>query len=188
MRSWRFAGNFVCEWVQNCYDTRTTGYEEDLHVALLCHICLRISCLVGDNGKRHSAANGHLTVKHDIVGQQPGTAVARTTAVTTRLVVESEEIQIGAGRVQTLNTVLLLITACLPFVHVESLFFRILSDVNISAQNARRFVDQVYLSIVETIRGVLQKVVASSQGLKMFWWNADLWTCPSSFRPSTNFF
>jgi len=43
MRSWRFAGNFVCVWVQNCYGSRATGYEEDLHVELLCHICLRIS-------------------------------------------------------------------------------------------------------------------------------------------------
>jgi len=28
---------------------------------------------LGDNGKSHSAVNGHLTEKHDIVGQQPGT-------------------------------------------------------------------------------------------------------------------
>jgi len=74
----------------------------------------------------------------------------------------------------------LIITACLPFVHVESPFFRILSDANISAQNASRFVAEVYLSIIETIRGVLKKVVDLSQGLKMFWWNADLWTCPSN--------
>ena len=113
MRSWRFAGNFVCEWVQNCYDTRTTGYEEDLHVALLCHICLRISCLVGDNGKSHSATNWHLKTKHDVVGQQPGTAVARTTAAATLLLVESEETQIGAARVKNLNTTLLLLfTPC----------------------------------------------------------------------------
>jgi len=63
---------------------------------------------------------------------------------------------------------------------VESPFFRILSDVNISAQNARQFEAEVYLSIVETIRGVLKKVVDSSQGLKIFWWNADLLTCPSN--------
>ena len=56
------------------------------------------------------AANGHLKVKHDIVGQQPGNAVARTTAAATRLVVESEETQIGAARVKNLNTALLLIT------------------------------------------------------------------------------
>jgi len=68
--------------------------------------------------------------------------------------------------------------SCLPLVHVESTFFRILSDVNISTQNARRFVSEVYLSIVETIRGVLKKVVDLSQGL--FWWNEDLWTCPSN--------
>jgi len=47
MRSWRFARNFVCVWVQNCHGTRATGYEEDLHVALLCHICLRISVSFG---------------------------------------------------------------------------------------------------------------------------------------------
>jgi len=41
-------------------------------------------------------------------------------------------------------------------------------------------VTEVYLSIVETIRGVLKKVVDLSQGLKMFWWNEDLWTCPSN--------
>ena len=70
--------------------------------------------------------------------------------------------------------------SCLPLVHVESPFSRIVSDVNISAQNARRIVVEVYLSIVETIRGVLKKVVDSSQGLKMFWWNEDLWTCPSN--------
>jgi len=44
-------------------------------------------CVLGDNDKRHSAANGHLKEKHDIVGQQQGTAVARTTAAATRLVV-----------------------------------------------------------------------------------------------------
>ena len=43
MRNWRFAGNFV----QNCYGTRATGYEEDLHMTLLCHICLRISVSSG---------------------------------------------------------------------------------------------------------------------------------------------
>jgi len=63
---------------------------------------------------------------------------------------------------------------------MESPFFRVVSDVNISAQNARQFVGDVYLSIVETIRGVLKKVVDSSQGLKMFGWNEDLWTCPSN--------
>jgi len=63
---------------------------------------------------------------------------------------------------------------------MESPFFRVVSDVNISAQNARQFVGDVYLSIVETIRRVLKKVVDSSQGLKMFWWNEDLWTCPSN--------
>jgi len=36
------------------------------------------------------------------------------------------------------------------------------------------------MSIVETIREVLKKVVDSSQGLKFVWWNADLWTCPSN--------
>ena len=62
--------------------------------------------------------------------------------------------------------------------HVFPEFFRV--SVNISAQNARRFVAEVYLSIVETLRGVLKNVVDSSQGLKMFWWNEDLWTCPSN--------
>jgi len=57
-------------------------------------------CPLGDNGKSHSAANGHLKAKHDIVGQQPGTAVAHTTAAATRLVLESEETQIGAARVK----------------------------------------------------------------------------------------
>jgi len=45
-------------------------------------------CVLGDNGKRQLAANGHLKAKHDIVGQQPGTTVARTTVAATRLVVE----------------------------------------------------------------------------------------------------
>ena len=36
-------------------------------------------CPLEDNGKSHSATNGHLKAKHDIVGQQPGIAVARTT-------------------------------------------------------------------------------------------------------------
>jgi len=70
-------------------------------------------CPLGDNGKSHSAANGHLKAKHDIVSQQPGIAVARTTAAETRLVVESQETQIGAARVKNLNTVLLfLFTPC----------------------------------------------------------------------------
>jgi hypothetical protein len=65
-----------------------------------------------------------------------------------RSVVESEETQIGAPRVKFLTTALLLITACLPFVHVESPYFRSLADVTISAQNARRYVAEIYLSIV----------------------------------------
>jgi len=70
-------------------------------------------CPLGDNGKSHSATNGHLKAKHDIVGQQQGTAVARTTTAATRLVVESEETQIGAVRVKNLNTALLLLfTPC----------------------------------------------------------------------------
>jgi len=70
-------------------------------------------CPLGDNGKSHSAANGHLKAKYDIVGQQLGTAVVRTTATATRLVVESEETQIGAARVKNLNTALLLLfTPC----------------------------------------------------------------------------
>jgi len=39
---------------------------------------------------------------------------------------------------------------------------------------------KIYLSIVDTIRGVLKKVVDVSMGLKMFWWNADL--LANSFR------
>ena len=70
-------------------------------------------CPLGDNGKSHSAANGHLKAKYDIVGQQLGTAVVRTTATATRLVVESEETQTGAARVKNLNTALLLLfTPC----------------------------------------------------------------------------
>jgi len=70
-------------------------------------------CPLGDNGKSYSAANRHLKAKHDIVGQQPGTNVARTTAAATRLVVESEETQIGAALVKNLNTTLLLLfTPC----------------------------------------------------------------------------
>ena len=106
----------------------------------LWHCCAtsacEFQCPLGDNGKSHLTANRHLKVKQDIVGQQPGTVVARTIAAATRLVVESEE-TLRAARVKNLNTDLLLITACLPFVHVESPFSRILSDVNISAQNAR---------------------------------------------------
>ena len=41
MRSWGFAGNFVCVWVQNGCGTRATGYEEDLQVALLWHCCAK---------------------------------------------------------------------------------------------------------------------------------------------------
>ena len=81
---------------------------------------------------------------------------------------------------QFLTTVLLLITTCRLFVHVESSYFRSLADVTISAQNARRYVVKIYLSIVDTIRGVLKKVVDVSMGLKMFWWNADL--LANSFR------
>jgi len=55
------------------------------------HCCVTSACKFlcpsGDNGKIHSAANGHLKEKHDIAGQQQGTAVARTTAAATRLVV-----------------------------------------------------------------------------------------------------
>jgi len=70
-------------------------------------------CSLGDNGKSHSATNWHLKTKHDVVGQQPGTAVARTTAAATLLLVESEETQIGAARVKNLNTTLLLLfTPC----------------------------------------------------------------------------
>jgi len=50
-------------------------------------------CPLGDstsNGKSHSAVNGHLKAKQDIVGQQPGTAVARTTAVTTCVLTGSQ--------------------------------------------------------------------------------------------------
>jgi len=137
---------------------------------------------LGLEGKSHSRANKHLNDCHSIVGQQPGTAVALQNRDALRLVVESEETQIGAPRVKLLTTSLLIITACLPFVHVESPYFRSLADVTISAQNARRYVAETYLSIVDTIRVVLKKVVDVSMGLKMLWWNADLWTCPSNVK------
>jgi hypothetical protein len=146
------------------------------------HCCAASDCKfvapLGLTGKSHSRANKHLNDSHSVVGQQPGTAVALQNRDALRSVVESEETQIGAPRVKFLTTALLLITACLPFVHVESPYFRSLADVTISAQNARRYVAEIYLSIVDTIRGVLKKVVDVSMGLKMFWWNADLWTCP----------
>jgi len=148
------------------------------------HCCATSDCTfqspLGSNCLSHSGAHKHLKTEHDIVGQQSGTAAAKHNAAAACLVVEAEGTQIGAPRVKNLNIALLLITACLSFVHVESPHFRFLADVNISAQNARRFVAEIYLSIVETIRGVIKKVVDTSMGLKMCWWNADLWTCPSN--------
>ena len=116
------------------------------------HCCAASDCKfvapLGLTGKSHSRANKHLNDSHSVVGQQPGTAVALQNRDALRSVVESEETQIGAPRVKFLTTALLLITACLPFVHVESPYFRSLADVTISAQNARRYVAEIYLSIV----------------------------------------
>jgi len=86
---------------------------------------------LGLEGKSHSRANKHLNDSHSVVGQQPGTAVALQNSDALRLVVQSEETQIEAPQVKFLTTTLLLITACLPFVHVESPYFRSLADVTI---------------------------------------------------------
>jgi len=159
------------------FKTFTSPAPAESRQTYMWHCCATSDCTfqspLGSNCLSHSGAHKHLKTEHDIVGQQPGTAAAKHNAAAARLVVEAEGTQIGAPRVKNLTIALLLITACLPFVLVESPHFRILTDVNISAQNARRFVAEIYLSIVETICGVIKKVVDTSMGLKLFWWNAD---------------
>jgi len=111
-------------------------------------------CPLGDNDKSHSPANGHLKAKNDIVGRQPGTVVARTTAAATWSVVESEETQIGAARVKNLNTALLLITAFLLFVHVEPPFseFRCADDSHDQLRPQRGMCGRVQRGGVRTVR------------------------------------
>jgi len=170
----------------NGFKSFTSPTPTNLQETFKWHCCAVSDCKfvapLGLEGKpeSHSRVNKHLNDSHSVVGQQPGTVVALQNHDALCLVVESEETQIGTPRVKFLTTPLLLITACLPFVHVESPYFRSLADVTISAQNARRYVTEICLSIVNTIYGVLKKVVDVSMGLKMFWWNADLRTCPSN--------
>jgi len=84
------------------------------------HCCAASDCKfvapLGLEGKSHSRANKHLHDSHSVVGQQPGTAVTLHNRDALRLVVESEETQIGAPQIKFLTTALLLITACLPLV------------------------------------------------------------------------